>query len=76
MLSKTPQVGDKIMYRFSQGRTKHPATVIAIEGEHCIFTLDGDCDEISGVRGTKWPMWHGLLYDYDETLVKKKRRWR
>ena len=72
MLSKTPQVGDKIMYRFSQGKKKYPATIIAIEGEHCVFTLDGDSYDPTP---TKWPMWHGLLYDYDETLVKKKRRW-
>lgn len=73
MLTKTPQVGDKILYRFSQGRIKYPATIIAIEGEHCIFTIDAEWSE---PEATKWPMWHKLLYDYDETLVKKKRRWR
>ncbi len=73
MLTKTPQQGDKIMYRFSRGRTKYPATIIAIEGGNCIFTLDGDAYDPTP---TSCPMHNGLLYDYDETLVKKKRGWR
>jgi hypothetical protein len=41
MLSTTPKLGQKILYKFSSGRKKYPATVEEIDGNSVVFTLDG-----------------------------------
>jgi hypothetical protein len=61
MLKTNPQVGDKILYKFSGMRKKLPATVRAIEGDSCIFTIDGD----EFAETFEMPLWSSNLFDHE-----------
>ena len=54
-------MGGKILYKFSGGRKKLPATIRAINGETCVFTIDGD--EFADTF--EMPLWSSNLFDHE-----------